>query len=370
MLSRSPHPFISICIPAYKHREFVERLLTSLLIQTFTDFEVIITDDSPDESVSTLVPDYTHRLNLVYFKNTPALGTPENWNEAIRQAKGQWIKLIHDDDWLTSATSLQDYANAINQNPGVDFFYSAYYNVRVNDRKTSDLTKETGADIDKRATADDIQEIPLNAYINDNIKDKINDKNNEKNNEKVEIIKPVSFRIKQLQQNPVTLLSKNIIGPPSVVIHRNDQKYFYDKNLQWLVDMDFYMRYLENRIAIYIDKPLVNIGLNEQQVTNSSSLVRQVEIPEHFRILEKTGVHQLNNLLVYDAWWRLIRNLKIHDLNEIKEAGYTGKIPLAIINLVKFQQKLPYSMLNFGPTSKSLMLASYSYNKLTNSFKD
>ena len=73
----SPHPFISICIPAYKHIDYVERLLTSLLDQTFTDFEVIITDDSPDESVSNLVTDYSNRLNLHYFKNTKALGTPE-----------------------------------------------------------------------------------------------------------------------------------------------------------------------------------------------------------------------------------------------------------------------------------------------------
>ena len=168
----------------------------------------------------------------------------------MRQANGQWIKLIHDDDWLASNTSLQDYVDAINQNPKTDFFFSAYYNVKVSTHIT----------------------------IN--------------NNAKTEMIKPTLFRIKQLQQNPVTLLSKNIIGPPSVVIHRNDQKYLYDKNLKWLVDMDFYMRYLDNRVAVYIDKPLVNIGLNEQQVTRSSSLVREVEIPEHFRILEKTGVQQ------------------------------------------------------------------------------
>ncbi|HTE24674.1 glycosyltransferase family 2 protein [Flavitalea sp.] len=346
----SPHPFISICIPAYKHRDYVERLLTSLLAQTFTDFEVIITDDSPDESVSNLVTGYRSRLNLHYFKNTPALGTPENWNEAMRQAKGQWIKLIHDDDWLASDSSLQDYVDAINQNPNIDFFFTAYYNVKLNDGENPDLTKE--------ATADEITGIPMHIHISRN------------NNGKNEMIEPALFRIKQLQQNPVTLLSKNIIGPPSVVIHRNDQKYFYDKNFKWLVDMDFYMRYLDNRVAVYIDKPLVNIGINEQQVTRSSSLVREVEIPEHFRILEKTGIQQLKNLLVYDAWWRLIRNLKIRDLNEIKEAGYTGKIPVAIINLIKFQQKFHYSILKFGPASKTLMFASYTHNKLTNSFRN
>lgn len=358
MSGRNPHPFISICIPAYKHREYVGRLLNSLLTQTFTDFEVIITDDSPDDSVGNLIADYRSRLNLHYFKNATALGTPENWNEAIRRAIGQWIKLIHDDDWLASDTSLQDYADAINQNPQADFFFSAYYNVRISDRESKDETLKATPGLVTATNPGKTKGIPLNTSSKRN------------SNEKFEVIRPALFRIKRLQENPVTLLSKNIIGPPSVVIHRNDQNYFYDKNFKWLVDMDFYMRYLESRVAVFIDKPLINIGLNEQQVTRSSSLVREVEIPEHFRILEKTGIQQLNNLLVYDAWWRLIRNLKIRDLKEIKEAGYTGKIPAAIINLVKFQQKFSYSMLIFGPASKSLMLASYTVNKLTNSFKD
>ena len=39
---------ISICIPAYKHPDFLKRLLDSISIQSFRDFEVIISDDSPD----------------------------------------------------------------------------------------------------------------------------------------------------------------------------------------------------------------------------------------------------------------------------------------------------------------------------------
>ncbi|MHA4844306.1 glycosyltransferase family 2 protein [Flavitalea antarctica] len=317
MSTGTSRPFISICIPAYKHEEYVGRLLKSVSDQTFTDFEVIITDDSPDDTVRHLVSAYNSSFSLRYIKNSPALGTPENWNEGIRLAKGQWIKLIHDDDWFACPDSLQVYVDAIKLNPGKDFFFSAYFNVKGQESA---------------------------------------------------IVKPGSFRIKQLQKNPVTLLSKNIIGPPSVVIHRNDQQYFYDKNLKWLVDMDFYMRYLNNRTAVYIDKPIINIGLNEQQVTRSSSLVREVEIPEHFSVVRKTGVRQFENLLVYDAWWRLMRNLNIQSVDEIKAAGYNGDIPIQVRNLVNFQQKFPRSLLRFGPASKLLMTASYFYNRLGNSF--
>jgi glycosyltransferase involved in cell wall biosynthesis len=42
---------VSICIPAYKNTRFLKRLLESLLQQTYTHFEVILSDDSPDDTV-------------------------------------------------------------------------------------------------------------------------------------------------------------------------------------------------------------------------------------------------------------------------------------------------------------------------------
>jgi glycosyltransferase involved in cell wall biosynthesis len=99
-------PFISVCIPAYKRTEFLKRLLDSLMIQNFKNFEVVITDDSPGNDVKTLVQGYSE-LPIKYFRNEHALGTPENWNEGLRQAKGGWIKIMHDDDWFTNESICQ-----------------------------------------------------------------------------------------------------------------------------------------------------------------------------------------------------------------------------------------------------------------------
>ena len=48
----------------------------------------------------------------MYYKNIKVLGTPENWNESIRKAKGAWIKLMHDDDWFANENSLQKFYEA------------------------------------------------------------------------------------------------------------------------------------------------------------------------------------------------------------------------------------------------------------------
>jgi glycosyltransferase involved in cell wall biosynthesis len=45
------NPKISICIPTYKQVDKLEVLLRSIDSQTFRDFEVIVSDDSPDMDV-------------------------------------------------------------------------------------------------------------------------------------------------------------------------------------------------------------------------------------------------------------------------------------------------------------------------------
>ena len=104
--------FISICIPAYKHIEYLKRLLDSIVIQTFRDFEVVITDDSPGNEVAVLVDKYRQELKIVYKKNNPISGSPGNWNQAILNASGDWIKIMHDDDWFSSPSSLELFAKS------------------------------------------------------------------------------------------------------------------------------------------------------------------------------------------------------------------------------------------------------------------
>jgi glycosyltransferase involved in cell wall biosynthesis len=41
-------PKVSICIPTYKHPDLLKVAVDSRLAQTFQDFEVVISDDSPD----------------------------------------------------------------------------------------------------------------------------------------------------------------------------------------------------------------------------------------------------------------------------------------------------------------------------------
>ena len=53
---------VSICIPCYQQAMDVRRLLDSILQQDYTDFEVILTDDSGDDEVERVAADYRDRI--------------------------------------------------------------------------------------------------------------------------------------------------------------------------------------------------------------------------------------------------------------------------------------------------------------------
>jgi glycosyltransferase involved in cell wall biosynthesis len=73
------NPKVSICIPAYKRPGLMKICLDSICKQIFTDYEVIITDDSPNNEVSEIVDDFKYKIkNLKYFKNEKRMGSPEN----------------------------------------------------------------------------------------------------------------------------------------------------------------------------------------------------------------------------------------------------------------------------------------------------
>jgi len=303
-------PKISICIPAYKRILYLERLLESTAAQNYKDFEVIVTDDTPGYEVRDLCERYKNKLPLFYFKNPVQLGTPENWNESIRHAKGEWIKLMHDDDWFASPESLGSFAEVANNDH--PFIFSGYYAVSENSRRKLHKLSEF-----------------RNAII----------------------------------KEPGILFVKNVIGPPSVTLIHKDIPEKYDKRLKWRVDIEFYMRVLKRiKHYKYINAPLINCGLHESQVTQSAINNPEVELPEAWLLLKDYGVMALRNITVYDAWWRLLRNMNIRDKNQL--LSYVNKEwPGEILSMLDDERKIPPSFLKIGVMSKLFMALSYFKNK-------
>lgn len=99
-MSMNKKPTVSVVVPNYNYACYLEQRLSSILNQTFKDFELILLDDaSTDNSVSILEcyrnnPHVSHIV--VNEKNT---GSPfKQWMKGILLAKGEWIWIAEADD--------------------------------------------------------------------------------------------------------------------------------------------------------------------------------------------------------------------------------------------------------------------------------
>jgi len=95
---------VSVIIPNYNGREYLEKLLPSIADQTFNDYEVIILDDcSPDKSAVEYIKGFIrNRRNMRLVENEKNLGFVKNCNKGFALASGNYICLLTNDTVVAS----------------------------------------------------------------------------------------------------------------------------------------------------------------------------------------------------------------------------------------------------------------------------
>lgn len=95
----------SIIMPVYKHPDFFEKALRSVINQEFTamPYEIVVVDDDPDGEVTDnkKVVERNPSSKVKYYKNKTNLGLCGNWNRAIELAKGEYVIFCHDDEMFS-----------------------------------------------------------------------------------------------------------------------------------------------------------------------------------------------------------------------------------------------------------------------------
>ena len=126
-------PFFSIVIPTYNRATDLQFVIFCLLRQNFKDFEVIISDNHSTDNSESIVRGFKSK-QIRYFKNGKNIGYAPNLRRAIRYAKGEYIFLHGDDDFLVFKDSLHAiYKKIIKLRPG---FVRVNYLCRSFDRQS------------------------------------------------------------------------------------------------------------------------------------------------------------------------------------------------------------------------------------------
>jgi hypothetical protein len=95
-------PTVSVCIPAYKRPIEIRRAIASVFAQTYTDWELVISDDEdpPGETWDYLRQLATQDSRVRVMQNPGPHGQVPNMNRALVSARGTWVKPLHHDDAL------------------------------------------------------------------------------------------------------------------------------------------------------------------------------------------------------------------------------------------------------------------------------
>ena len=98
--SNDGQPLLSIIIPAYNVSNYIGEALSSVFIQDFKDYEVIVVDDGSTDTpqLEKVLEPYRDRINYIR-QNNRGIGAARN--TALRAARGELIALLDSDDiWL------------------------------------------------------------------------------------------------------------------------------------------------------------------------------------------------------------------------------------------------------------------------------
>jgi hypothetical protein len=114
------NPTVSFIVPCYRLAHLLEECVTSILAQTFSDFEVLIMDDcSPDNTAAVAASFSDPRVK--YVRNAQNLGNVRNYNEGIRLARGRYIWLISADDYLRRPYVLERYLKVMERDERIGY---------------------------------------------------------------------------------------------------------------------------------------------------------------------------------------------------------------------------------------------------------
>lgn len=103
---------ISICIPTWEQHgkgvSFLEQLFVSIESQTYKNYNVVVSDQSLNDEIKNLCETFSNKFHIIYVKNKENLGNgPANTNNCIKNADGEIIKIMFQDDFFYDQNALE-----------------------------------------------------------------------------------------------------------------------------------------------------------------------------------------------------------------------------------------------------------------------
>lgn len=243
---------LSILIPLYNYNEGfakIKNCIENISDNLFNNYEIIISDDSELPIINNAeIKNLKNKLNhFRYIHNKERLGAVKNWNKLIKLSKGDYIWLLHQDEYWNKELNIVNEIIKITQQSNVDVLILPI--IKINKIKIKNFLfcfyqKHSG-----------------------NIK-----------------------LVKKFIKEPELLFHLNIIGPPSCLILSKDFYKPFSEDLKFLVDVEFYTR-------IFKEINIKNVIISQNKNLNIfSSQNNSFAISKSFKNKKSLNIEELKYL--------------------------------------------------------------------------
>lgn len=276
------HPLVSVLCLCYNHEKFVSKAIESVLVQTYSNIELIVVDDaSTDGSKGEIERILTNR-QFVFIDLSENVGNTRAFNKAFAQSKGKYIIDLAADDVLVNDRIEKQvtFFENCNENTGV-----IYSNVTYID----ETSRWLGQHFSKEK---------FTPYVGD-----IYEK----------------------------LIKKYFIPPPSMMTKREvlEELGGYDENLAY-EDFDFWIRSSRNWHYAFQTESLTLVRRLEDSLSSKAYSKNDKQLHSTYLVCEK--IKSLNKTEGED------KALKERLEYEIKHAAFSGNHREAKLFIVLYQQ--------------------------------
>lgn len=108
---------VSIILPTYNGADRINESIKSVLNQTYKNWELLVIDDGSKDNTKDVIENFTKSdLRIRYIKNENNLGLQKTLNKGIREAKGEYIARIDDDDIWCDPQKLEKQVEFLDKN--------------------------------------------------------------------------------------------------------------------------------------------------------------------------------------------------------------------------------------------------------------
>lgn len=123
--SKPGQPLVSIVMVTFNAEEYLFQALQSILVQTYSNVEVIVIDGGSTDNTLPIITSLDHQID--HWQSDGDSGIYDAMNKGLAMARGEWIGFKNADDWY-APSAIEILIQAV-QNSKADVFYGNSYSV-------------------------------------------------------------------------------------------------------------------------------------------------------------------------------------------------------------------------------------------------